>query len=126
MATVHQFPNQAARALIHSVIQLYAAGKWTRQQMMSQVHDTLKQYNITELNINNYTVKIDAPVITGLGEFPVVIIKAREVSRDIGCPACYSREAGYLAGDAVITVMCRDCGCIYQFKAAMAEGETDF
>lgn len=58
MATVHPFPNQAARALIHSVIQLYAQGKWTRQQMMSQVHDTLRQYGISKLDINNYTVKV--------------------------------------------------------------------
>lgn len=116
MATVLQFPNLSVRALIHSVIQMYAQGKWSRQQMMSQVHDTLQHYGVSKLDINNYSVKVDAPVITGIGKFPVVIIEAKEVSQGIGCPACYSREAGYLAGDSVVTVMCRGCGCIYQFR----------
>ncbi|SHH43573.1 hypothetical protein [Desulforamulus hydrothermalis] len=116
MATVHPFPNQSVRALVHSVIQMYAAGKWTRQQMMSQVHDTLRQYGISRLNINNYNVRIVEPVITSAGVFPVVIIEGGEVSASIGCPACHSREAGYLAGDSTVTVMCRSCGCIYQFR----------
>lgn len=121
MAKIHPFPNQSVRALIHTAIQMYAQGKWTRQQMMSQVHDTLRQYGISKLMINNYTVKIDAPVVTGLGEFPVVIIEAKEVSQGIGCPVCYSREAGYLAGDEVVTVMCRQCGCIYSFHTRKEE-----
>ena len=116
MATVHPFPNQSTKALIHTIIKLYAAGKWSRQQMMSQVHDTMQQYGITKLNIDNYSVKVDAPVITSVGEFSVVIIEAREVSQGIGCPVCHSREAGYLAGDNLVTVMCQDCGCIYQFR----------
>lgn len=121
MATVHPFPNQSVRALIHTVIQLYAAGKWTRQQMMSQVHDTLRQYGVTKLTVNNYTVRVVEPVITKAGTFPVVLIEGGEVSASIGCPACHSREAGYMAGDAVVTVMCQDCGCIYSFHARKEE-----
>ncbi|MFZ5688630.1 MAG: hypothetical protein ACOY9Y_10745 [Bacillota bacterium] len=122
MAKVYQFPNQSTRALIHTVIQLYAAGKWTRQQMMSQVHDTLKSYGITRLDIDNYTVRVAEPVVTSIGKFPVIIIEAKQISESLNCPACRNaRDAGYLTGDAIVTVMCRRCGCIYSFHARKEE-----
>ncbi len=113
---MHHLPNQAARALIHSVIQLYAAGKWTRQQMMDRIHQTMKQYGCTTLHFENFTVRITEPVVTSMGQFNVAIIESHSISSRLGCPVCYSAEAGYLAGDKVITAACRDCGCIYKFR----------
>ena len=46
----------------------------------------------------------------------VAIIESHSISSRLGCPVCYSAEAGYLAGDKVITAACRDCGCIYKFR----------
>lgn len=113
MATVHPFPNQSVRALIHSVIQLYAAGKWTRQKMMSQVHDTLKHYGVTQMKMDGYTVRIISH-----GEFPVVLIAGEKTKTERGCPACKGQAFGFLAGgneSGVVTGMCLDCGCIYGF-----------
>lgn len=116
MAAVLPFPNQSVRALIHTTIKLWAAGKWSRQQMMSQVSDTMGSYGCSKLAINNYTVRVDTPVITNIGKFPVVTIEAKGVTNGSTCPVCRSKEYGYLAGENVITAMCLDCGCIYRFK----------
>ncbi len=119
--SVYPFPNASARALIHTIIQLHAAGKWTRQQMMDQIHYVMGQYKCKKIKIHDYTVRISSPVATSIGVFNTVIIEANKISDNIGCPACHGTEAGYLNGDRAITAMCRDCGCIYQFKARKEE-----
>lgn len=120
MAKVYPFPGQDTRALIHTAVQLFAMGRWTKQQMMSQVFDTLKQHGVSRLNLGGYSVRIAEAVITGKGTFPVVIIEAKKVCEEPHCPACRSEVAGYLAGDEIVVVMCRDCGCIYKFKEVIA------
>jgi len=116
MAKILPFPGPGVRAEIHGAIRLHAAGELSRQQMMSFVAGRLGEYGLRRLTIGDYAVSLAEPLFTSAGVWPVVIIEARQPSAEPRCPACRSDVAGYLAGDDVVTVMCRDCGCVYQFK----------
>jgi len=119
-AKILPFPGPGVRAEIHTSIQLHAAGKISRQQMMTFVAGRLAEYGLKRINIGNYAVRLAEPNITITGVWPVVIIEARQVSPEPHCPACRSEVYGYLAGDEVVKVMCVDCGCIYEFKVREA------
>lgn len=114
MSKVIPFPGPGDRAFIHDAIQLYAKGKWTRQKMMTAVEKALKLYEVTKLSVKNYTVKLDAPVVTSIGTFSVVIIEAKKgIFKQ--CPACGHTGSRYISGEApVITVWCMRCSGIYR------------
>ena len=123
MARILPFPGPGVRAEIHTAIQLHAAGKLSRQKMMTFVAGKLAEYGLRCLNVNDYEVRVVEPIATVLGIWPVVIIEARQLSSSPNCPACGGESCGYLAGDDTVTVMCKDCGCIYMFKEAGTSDE---
>jgi len=126
MAKILPFPGPGVRAEIHTMVSLYASGKWSMQRMMTAVAGRLDEYGINSLSIGNYTVrKIDPetdpetdPDPALLAIWPVVIIESETitVSDKPMCPVCKSEVRGYLFGDEDVTVTCLDCGCIYEFK----------
>ncbi|OPY64122.1 MAG: hypothetical protein A4E56_00176 [Pelotomaculum sp. PtaU1.Bin065] len=116
MAKILPFPGPGVRAEIHTMVSLYASGKWSRQRMMTAVAGKLDEYGISSLVVGNYVVRKAEPVTTVLGIWPVVFVESKTVTSKPMCPTCESGVCGYLAGDKVITVMCLDCGCIYEFK----------
>lgn len=114
MAKIIPFPGQSDRSYIHDAIQLYATGRWSRQQMMSAVARALSLYGVNRLPVRNYYVRLEVPAITSVGIFPVVIIEAQEKTYK-RCPVCGSDDSRYLAGEAlVIKVWCMGCGSIYR------------
>lgn len=108
------FPGPADRSFIHNSIQLYAKGRWTRQQMMTAVAKALNLFGVKKLPVNNYTVKLDVSVATSIGTFSAVTIEAPKGTYK-HCPACTHNGRRYISGEApVITVWCMNCSCIYR------------
>ncbi len=120
MASIYAFPGPGVWAEIHDAIRLHAAGKLSRQRMMSFVAGRLSEYGLRRLNVNNYEVRVAEPVHTIFGIWPVVIIEARQVSENPSCLACGEIGCRYLGGDDIMTVMCLDCGCIYKYRPGEA------
>jgi len=58
MSKIYSFPDQSVRSFIHNAIKLYATGRWSRQQMVSEVFNTLNQYKVSRLNVGDYSVRI--------------------------------------------------------------------
>lgn len=115
MAKILAFPGAGVRAEIHTAIQLHAAGKMSRQKMMSFVAGRLGEYGLKRLSVNSYAVRVVDPV-EPFWPWPVVIIEAKHVSGNPCCPVCGEIGCGYLAGDEIMTIMCLECGCIYNYR----------
>ncbi len=101
---------------IHSIVQRYAAGKCGRQEMITGIVRVLKIHKVSCMNIYGYSVRLIEPNITPIGVLPVVLIISDGPFKTSHCPACGSGVHGYLGGES--TVMCHDCGCIYEFREA--------
>lgn len=119
MSNVIQFPKPAPTPgpevahKIDTAIKLYAASRWTRQQLMTYIANILDSYKISRMQVRNYSVRKVEPVDFGF-TYPVVMIEANEKIYT-QCPVCDSRESLYVSGESpVIEVWCADCGCIYR------------
>lgn len=111
---IKPFPTPDDRVQCHTALQLYAQGKWDRQEMMSFIADVMDKYGISQLRVNNFSIRKTDPIITSTGSWPVVIVIADKQSYGT-CPVCGQAEFGYLAGQAPeVTAMCRGCGSIYR------------
>ncbi|HBV97739.1 MAG: hypothetical protein JL50_03145 [Peptococcaceae bacterium BICA1-7] len=111
---IKSFPTHEDRAQCHTALQLYAQGRWDRQEMMSFISGVLDKYGISQLRVDNFSVRKGDPVVTNTGSWPVVIIIADQQAYS-RCPVCNASAFDYLAGQAPeITAWCRGCGSIYR------------
>lgn len=118
---IYQFPTPTDRQRCHTALQLYAAGRWTRQQMMTHIVGVMDKYRISTLRVGNFSVRKADPVVTSTGSWPVVVVIADKQAYD-RCPVCEDKQFDYLAGEAPeLTVFCRGCGSIYR-KVVKDEG----
>jgi len=116
LAKILPFPGPRVRAEIHAAIQSHAVGRLSRREMVTFVAGRLSEYGLRKLNVNSYTVKVIDPIPAVLGIWPVILIQARQVSTEPCCPVCRSEACGYLDGGEVVTLICRGCGAIYEYK----------
>ncbi len=124
MAAILKFTPKAIRYSIDRMIQAYAAGEVTRQQMMTFIHAILTQLNTTKIRIKNYTVRIAASLVTNRGVYPVIIIDPPKGIYQ-NCPVCNHSESRYLAGETpAIKAWCMGCGCIYKKEVSHEEVDT--
>jgi len=120
LAKILPFPGPRVRAEIHAAIQSHAVGRLSRQEIVTFVAGRLSEYGLRKLNVNSYTVKVIDPIPAVLGIWPVILIQARGITEEPCCPVCRSKACGYLGGREVITIACRGCGAIYEYKGVSA------
>lgn len=117
-----QFPTPEDREHIHNLINLYAHGKCSRNDLMRWVANIIEKYNLTHMPIFGYSVRI----LTYYKDLPIISIEGAKVVD--ACPGCgagtslarYLRtEKENLHGDRdIVSVTCLECGCVYMVSAS--------
>jgi hypothetical protein len=116
-----QFPTLSDRTNVHNLINHYAHGKCSRNDLMRWIAHIIEKYNIKHMPIFNYSVRI----LTYYKDLPIISIEGAEVSNT--CPGCGAGTSGarYLrtekedlhGGHDTASVTCIDCGCVYMVLA---------
>ena len=119
MATL-QFPTLSDRTNVHNLINHYAHGKCSRDDLMKWVANIIEKYKIKRMPIFGYSVRI----LTYYGDLPIISIESAEVSDT--CPGCGAGigVARYLRTEQenhnedydVASFTCLGCGCVYMSK----------
>jgi len=112
---LHAFPTKTDRARIHDLVRLNAYGKLSRVHMDEVITQILYNYKLSKIHLGGYSVRMGEPIQTPIGEWPVTHIEAKRTADGPNCPVC-DGKGGYLEGDKVITVGCRQCGMVYKFR----------
>lgn len=115
-----QFPTLSDRTNVHNLINHYAHGKCSRNDLMKWVANIITKYKLTHMPIFNYSVKI----LAYYGDLPIISIESAEVSDT--CPGCGAGIdiARYLRTEReshnedydVASFTCLECGCVYMSK----------
>ncbi len=122
MSTI-QLPSPEDRQHVHNLINHYARGKCSRNDMMRWVAHIIGKYpRITRLPVFGYSVR----VLTYYGDLPIISIESAILSDS--CPSCgaATSEARYLRTEKeqfgqdhdIVSVTCLECGCVYTTKGA--------
>lgn len=117
-----QFPTLDDRNEVHSLINLYAHGRCSRNNLMHQIAQTINKYpNIQRMPIFGYTVRI----LQYYKDLPIISIEGVEISDR--CPGCGAGTniARYLRTEKenhnkdydIISLTCLECGTVYMTKA---------
>ena len=119
MATL-QFPTLEDRSNIHNLINDYAHGKCSRNDLMRWIANIIEKYKIKHMPIFGYSVRI----LTYYGDLPIISIEGAGITDT--CPGCgfgpniarYLRtEQENLSGDYdVASFTCLECGMVYMTK----------
>jgi hypothetical protein len=114
-----QFPTLSDRTNVHNLINDYAHGKCSRNDLMRWVANIIEKYNIKRMPIFNYSVRI----LTYYGDLPIISIEGPLSDH---CPTCgagigatqYLRtEQENLSEDYdIASFTCLECGCVYTSK----------
>lgn len=115
-----QFPTLEDRTNIHNLINHYAHGKCSRDDLMRWVANIIEKYNLKRMPIFGYSVRI----LTYYKDLPIISIEGAEVSDT--CPGCGagSNVARYLRTEQenlqedydIASFTCLECGCVYMTK----------
>ena len=116
-----QFPSIEDRTHIHDLINSYAHGKCSRNDMMRWIAHIIGKYpNITRMPVFGYSVRI----LSYYGDLPIISIESAVVSDS--CPTCgaATSEARYLRTEKeqfdrdhdIASVTCLECGCVYSVE----------
>ena len=128
MATL-QFPTLSDRTHIHNLINHYAHGKCSRNDLMRWIANIITKYNIKRMPIFGYSVKI----LTYYGDLPIISIEGPLADHCLTCGAATS-EAKYLRTEKeqfvqdhdIVSVTCLECGCVYMTKGANGVMQEDY
>jgi hypothetical protein len=117
-----QFPTLEDRINIHNLINHYAKGKCSRNDMMRWIAHIIGKYKVERVPIFNYSVRI----LQYYKDLPIISIEGAEVTDT--CPGCGagSNVSRYLRTEQenlhkdydIISAACLDCGCVYMYNAA--------
>ena len=114
------FPTIEDRQNIHNLINHYAHGKCSRNDLMKWIANIIEKYNVKRMPIFGYSVRI----LTYYKDLPIISIEGAEVT-DI-CPGCSAgiNIARYLRTEKenhnkdydVASFTCLECGMVYMSK----------
>lgn len=118
-----KFPTLEDREHVHKLINLYAHGKCTRNDLMRQIAQIINKYpNIQRMPIFGYSVRI----LQYYKDLPIISIEGAEVTDK--CPGCGAgtKEARYLRTEKenhhkdydIVSLNCLECGTVYMAKGA--------
>lgn len=116
-----QFPSIEDRTHVHNMINHYAQGKLSRNDMMRWIANILGKYpRIQRMPVFGYSVRI----LDHYKDLPIISIEGAALSDS--CPSCGAgtSEARYLRTEReqfnedhdIVSVTCLDCGCVYATK----------
>ena len=117
-----QFPTLDDRQHVHNLINLYAQGKCSRNDLMHWIANIINKYpNIQRMPIFGYTVRI----LQYYKDLPIISIEGAEITDK--CPGCGAgtKVARYLRTEKenndteydIISLTCLECGTVYMTRA---------
>ena len=117
-----QFPSLVDRKHVHSLINSYAKGKITRNDLMRQIAQIINKYpSIERMPVFGYSVRI----LQYYNDLPIISIEGAEITDT--CPGCGSdsSHAKYLRTEQenndmqydIISSTCIECGAVYMSQA---------
>jgi len=118
--TTHQFPTLKDRQNIHNLINHYAHGKCSRNDLMKWIASIIEKYNIERMPIFGYSVRI----LQYYGDLPIISIKSAEISDTCPCCSAGIDIARYLRTEQenhnedydIASFNCLECGMVYMSK----------
>ena len=118
MATL-QFPTLSDRTNVHNLINHYAHGKCSRNDLMKWVANIITKYKLKRMPIFGYSVRI----LTYYGDLPIISIEGPLADHCLTCGAG-EKVARYLRTEQenlhedydIASFTCLDCGCVYTSK----------
>lgn len=116
-----QFPTLEDREHVHKLINLYAKGKCSRNDLMRWIAQIINRYpNIQRMPIFGYTVRI----LQYYKDLPIISIEGATITDK--CPGCKANTkiARYLRTEKenrnkdydIISLSCLECGTVYMAK----------
>jgi hypothetical protein len=122
---IFKFPSLEDRVSIHNLINHYARGKCSRNDMMRWITCIIKKYKVERVPVFGYSVRI----LQYRQDIPIISIEGAEVTDN--CPGCgaETRAAKYLRTEQenlhkdhdIISVTCLECGGVFMCKALKKE-----
>ncbi|SDG48605.1 hypothetical protein [Desulfosporosinus hippei] len=121
MTKIYQLPTSEDKQSVHDLINDFAHGKLSRNDMMKMIANIITKYKTKSFPVFGYSVSI----LQWYKDIPVINIQSARVSDH--CPTCDSGigHAKYLRTEKenfglnydIISVTCLECGCVYALKA---------
>ncbi|HZK52629.1 MAG TPA: hypothetical protein VFC84_00275 [Desulfosporosinus sp.] len=116
-----KFPTLKDREHIHNLINHYAHGKCSRNDLMRWIANIIEKYGIQRMPIFGYSVRI----LQYYKDLPIISIEGAKVVDT--CPGCSAgtNHARYLRTEKedlhgthdIVSVTCLECGCVYMISA---------
>ncbi|GAB6170964.1 hypothetical protein JCM15765_04420 [Paradesulfitobacterium aromaticivorans] len=131
MSTTLKFPSIEDRTRIHSLINSYAHGKCSRNDMMHWIAYIIQKYpNIQRMPIFGYSVRI----LQYYKDLPIISIEGAGIADK--CPGCGAgtKLAKYLRTEKenfdrdydIVSLTCLECGCVYMSKGVNGRVEESY
>lgn len=124
-----QFPSIEDRTHVHNLINHYAHGKCSRDDLMRWVDNIIEKYKIKRMPIFGYSARI----LTYYKDLPIISIEGAKITDT--CPGCGAgtNVARYLRtekenlheGHDIVSVACLECGCVYMAEAPNGRTQAD-